>query len=108
MPIAGWACRLFHLLFDIATRGLLVLAIAVADWTALVALAIVVPLISEASSRGMTNLCKITMALILRACSQLKILGVAHRVARARAGLDIATFVSRGLVVIVELGVLLL
>jgi hypothetical protein len=54
---------LLHLLFDIATHGLLALAISMADWIVLVALAIVVPPISETSSRGATNLRKVTMAL---------------------------------------------
>jgi hypothetical protein len=61
--VVGWARRLLHLLFDIAMRRLLTLGIAMADWTILVVLAIVVPLISGASSRGATNLCRVTMAL---------------------------------------------
>jgi hypothetical protein len=63
VPVAGWAHQLLHLLFDIATRGLLALGIAVADWIVLVALAIVVPPISETSSRGATNLHRVTMVL---------------------------------------------
>jgi hypothetical protein len=54
---------LLHLLFDVATRGLLALGIAMADWIVLVALAIVVPPISGASSRGAANLRSVTMAL---------------------------------------------
>jgi hypothetical protein len=38
------------------------LGIAVADWIVLVALVIVIPPISETSSRGATNLCRVTMA----------------------------------------------
>jgi hypothetical protein len=53
VPVARWASGLFHLLFDVATHGLL----------ALVALLIVVPPISGASSRGETNLHSVTMAL---------------------------------------------
>jgi hypothetical protein len=63
MPGAGWVHRLLHLLFDLATRKLLAVVIAVANWIVLVTLAIVVPLISKTSSRGATNLRKVTMAL---------------------------------------------
>jgi hypothetical protein len=63
MPIVGWAHRLLHILFDVATHGLLALGIAVADWIFLVALAIIVPPISETSSRGATNLHSVIMAL---------------------------------------------
>jgi hypothetical protein len=63
MPAAGWVHWLLHLLFDVATCGLLALAIAVADWIVLVALAIIVPPISETSSRGATNLRRVTMVL---------------------------------------------
>jgi hypothetical protein len=52
-PIARWASGLLHFLFDVAARGL----------QALVALVIVVPWISGASSRGATNLRNVTMAL---------------------------------------------
>jgi hypothetical protein len=62
-PVARWASGLLHLLFDIATCGLLALGIAMADWIVLVALAIVVPPRSAASSRGATNLRSVTMAL---------------------------------------------
>jgi hypothetical protein len=61
VPAAGWKHHLLHLLFDGAMRGLLGLAIA--DWIVLVELAIVVPPISETSSRGATNLHRVTMAL---------------------------------------------
>jgi hypothetical protein len=54
--VARWTSGLLHLLFDVATRRLLALGIAMADWIVLVALAIVVPPISRASSRGATNL----------------------------------------------------
>jgi hypothetical protein len=63
MPAAGWALRLLHLLFNVAMRRLLALAIAVADWIVLVALAIVVPPRSETSSSGATDLRRVTMAL---------------------------------------------
>jgi hypothetical protein len=63
VPIAGWAHRLLHLLFDVATRGLLALEVVVADWIVLVALVIVVLPISETSSMGATNLRRVTMAL---------------------------------------------
>jgi hypothetical protein len=63
VPAAGWAHQLLHLLFNVATCGLLALAIAVADWIVLVALAIVVPPRSKTSSRGVTNLRRVTMAL---------------------------------------------
>jgi hypothetical protein len=63
MPAAGWAPWLLHLLFNVATCGLLALAIAVADWIVLVALAIVVPPRSETSSRGATDRRRVTMAL---------------------------------------------
>jgi hypothetical protein len=56
VPVARWTNGLLHLLFDVATRRLLALGIAMADWIVLVALAIVVPPISRASSRGATNL----------------------------------------------------
>jgi hypothetical protein len=46
-------------------------------------------------------------AQISRAYSEWKIVDVAHRVARARAGLDTAVFVSGGWAVIVGLGALL-
>jgi hypothetical protein len=62
-PVARWASGLLHLLFDVATRGLLALGIAMADWIILVVLAIVVPPISKASSSGATNLRRVTMAL---------------------------------------------
>jgi hypothetical protein len=52
-PVARWASGLLNLLFDIATRGLL----------ALVVLAIIIPPIPGASSRGATSLCSVTMAL---------------------------------------------
>jgi hypothetical protein len=52
-PVARWASGLLYLLFDVATRGLL----------ALVALAIVVPPVPGASSRGATNMRSVTMAL---------------------------------------------
>jgi hypothetical protein len=52
-PVARWVSGLLYLLFDVATRGLL----------ALVALAIVVPPVPWASSRGAANLCSVTMAL---------------------------------------------
>jgi hypothetical protein len=54
---------LLHLLFDVATRGLLALGIALADWIVLVALAIVIRPVSGASSRGATDLRSVTMAL---------------------------------------------
>jgi hypothetical protein len=54
---------LLQLLSDVATRGLLALGIAMANWIALVVLAIVVPPISRAFSRGATNLRQVTMAL---------------------------------------------
>jgi hypothetical protein len=60
--VVGWAHRLLHLLFDVATNGLLALGIAVADWIVLVALAIVIPLIPETSSGGATNVRRVTMA----------------------------------------------
>jgi hypothetical protein len=63
VPVAGWVHQLLHLLFNIATHGLLALGIAVADWIVLVVLAIVVPPISETSSRGVTNMHRVTMAL---------------------------------------------
>jgi hypothetical protein len=63
VPVVGWAYRLLHLLFDMATRGLLALGIAVADWIVLVVMAIIVHPISGTSSRGATNLCKVTMTL---------------------------------------------
>jgi hypothetical protein len=62
-PVARWASGLLHLMFNVATSGLLALGIAMADWIVLVALAIVIPPISGASSRGTTNLHKVTMAL---------------------------------------------
>jgi hypothetical protein len=63
VPVTGWAHRLLHLLFDVATHGLLALGIAVANWIVLVVLAIVVPPVSGTSSRGATNLRNVTMAL---------------------------------------------
>jgi hypothetical protein len=63
MLAAGWTHQLLHLLFNVAIRGLLALVISMADWIVLVALAIVVPLISETSFRGATNLRRVTMAL---------------------------------------------
>jgi Zn-dependent membrane protease YugP len=62
-PIARWVSGLLHLLFDIATHGLLALGIAMADWIVLVALVSVVPPVFEASSRRMTNLRSVNMAL---------------------------------------------
>jgi hypothetical protein len=59
----GWMRRLLHLLVDVTTRGLLALAIAMANWIVLVARAIVVPPIFETSSRGATNLRRVTMVL---------------------------------------------
>jgi hypothetical protein len=47
-------------------------------------------------------------AQISGACSEVRTLGVAHRVIRVCTVLGIATFVSGGLVVVVELGALLL
>jgi hypothetical protein len=63
VPAVSWAGGLLPLLFDVAMRGLLALGIAMADWIVLVALAIVVPSVSGASSRGTTNLRSVTMAL---------------------------------------------
>jgi hypothetical protein len=63
VPAARWALWLLHLLFNVATCGLLVVRVAMADWIVLVALAIVVPPMSETSSRGATNLWRVTMAL---------------------------------------------
>jgi hypothetical protein len=63
MPGVGWAHQLLHLLFDVATHVLLALAIAMANWIVHVALAIVVSPISETSSRGATNLQRVTMVL---------------------------------------------
>jgi hypothetical protein len=62
-PVVRWASGLLHLLFDVATRRLLALEIALADWIVRVALVIVVPPISGAFSKGATNLCRVTMAL---------------------------------------------
>jgi hypothetical protein len=62
-PFARWASGLLHLLFNVATRGLLALGIAMADWIVLVAVAIAVPPISGASSRGAANLRSVSMAL---------------------------------------------
>jgi hypothetical protein len=63
MLAAGWAPQFLHLLFNVATCGLLALAFAVADWIVLVALAIVVPPRCETSFRGATNLRRVTMVL---------------------------------------------
>jgi hypothetical protein len=52
-PVARWASGLLYLLFDVATRGLL----------ALDALAIIVPPVLGASSRGAANLHSVTMVL---------------------------------------------
>jgi hypothetical protein len=52
-PFARWASGLLYFLFDVAKRGL----------RALVALAIVIPPVPRASSRGVTNLRSVTMAL---------------------------------------------
>jgi hypothetical protein len=52
-PVARWVSGLLHLLFGVATRGLL----------ALVTLVIIVPQIFRASSKGATNLRSVTMAL---------------------------------------------
>jgi hypothetical protein len=100
----GWMRRLLHLLVDVTTRGLLALAIAMANWIVLVARAIVVPPIFETSSRGASH----HGAQISRAHSELRTLGVAHRDARVHAGLGIAASVSRGSMIVVELGALLL
>jgi hypothetical protein len=54
---------LLHLLFDVATCGLLALGIVVANWIVLVVLTIVILPISGTSSRGATNLRRVTMAL---------------------------------------------
>jgi hypothetical protein len=50
-------------LFIVAKLKLLALGTAMANWTVLVALAIVVPPIFRTSSKGATNLCRVTMAL---------------------------------------------
>jgi hypothetical protein len=63
MSVVGWVHWLLHLLFDVATCGLLALGIAMADRIVLVVLAIVVPPKSETSSRGATNLHRVNMAL---------------------------------------------
>jgi hypothetical protein len=63
VPVVGWVHWLLHLLFNVATHGLLALGIAVADWIVLVALVIVVSSISVTSSRGATNIRRVTMAL---------------------------------------------
>jgi hypothetical protein len=52
-PVARWASGLLYLLLDVATHRLL----------ALVALAIVIPPVPEASSKGAANLRRVTMAL---------------------------------------------
>jgi hypothetical protein len=59
----GWAPRSLHLLFNIATHGLLALVIAMADWIVLVALAIVIPPRCKTSSMGAINLSRVTMVL---------------------------------------------
>jgi hypothetical protein len=68
VPAVGWVHRLLHLLNNVAMRGLLALAIAMADWIVLVALAIVIPPISESSSKATTNLHRVTMALWSQEC----------------------------------------
>jgi hypothetical protein len=52
-PVARWVIGLLYLLFDVATHGLL----------ALVVLAIIIPPVPGASSRGATNLRGVTIAL---------------------------------------------
>jgi hypothetical protein len=95
MLVAGWAHQLLHFLIDVATCGLLVPGIAMAYSIVLVVLTIFVPLISETSSRGATKLRRLAMAL-------------RSREHVPSAGLDITSFVSGGLVVVVEPGALLL
>jgi hypothetical protein len=97
-PVSRWVSGLLYLLLNVATRRLL----------ALVALAIVVPPVPEASSRDAANLHSVTMAFRPRGHVSSGRNWMLPIELHERARLNTAAFVYGGWVVIVELGALLL